>query len=137
MSSQIIQMSAKYLKPLLLALSLFILYRGHNTPGGGFIGGLLAASGYILYMMAYGAKITLIKMWLKPFNLAALGLLIALVSSFFGPMVGEVFMAGQWFSFLEIKLGTPTLFDVGVYLTVTGVMLIIMIAIFENLETWN
>lgn len=137
MSSQIIQMSARYLKPLLLALSLYVLYRGHNTPGGGFIGGLLAASGYILYMMAFGAKVTLSKMWLKPFNLAALGLLIALVSGFFGPVVGEVFMAGQWFDFLGIKLGTPTLFDVGVYFTVIGVMLIIMIAIFENLETWN
>lgn len=137
MSSQILLMTARYLKPLLLVLSLVVLYRGHNIPGGGFIGGLLAASGYILYMMAFGAKTTLEKMWIKPFALMAVGLTVALISGFFGPVAGELFMTGQWISVFGIKLGTPTLFDVGIYLTVIAVMLVIMIAIFENLETWN
>lgn len=137
MSSQILQLAAKYLKPMLLVLSIFVLYRGHNLPGGGFIGGLLAASGYILYMMAFGAKTTLDKMWIKPFALMAVGLTVALASGLFGPFLGEMFMAGKWFSLFGVKLGTPTLFDVGVYLTVIAVMLVIMIAIFENLETWN
>ncbi|MBE0637972.1 MAG: Na(+)/H(+) antiporter subunit B [Bacteroidales bacterium] len=130
-------MAARYLKPMLLILSLYVLYRGHNVPGGGFIGGLMAASGYILYMMAFGAKATVEQMWIKPFALMALGLTVALTSGFFGPLIGELFMAGQWISVLGVKLGTPTLFDVGVYLTVIAVILVIMIAIFENLETWN
>lgn len=137
MRSIVLQIAAKYLKPLFIILSIAVLYRGHNIPGGGFIGGLLAASGYILYMMAYGAKATVEKMWIRPFGLVALGLLLALGSGFFGPVIGDLFMEGQWISVFGIKLGTPTLFDVGVYFTVIAVMLIIMIAIFENLETWN
>jgi multisubunit Na+/H+ antiporter MnhB subunit len=137
MESTAIRLAAKYLKPLLVILSLIVLYRGHNIPGGGFIGGLLAASGYIIYMMAYGAKSTLEKMWIKPFGLMALGLSLAMLSGFISPMIGETFMTGQWLSIAGVKLGTPTLFDVGVYFTVIAVMLVIMIAIFENLETWN
>ncbi len=137
MESTAIRLAAKYLKPLLVILSLIVLYRGHNIPGGGFIGGLLAATGYIIYMMAYGAKSTVEKMWIKPFGLMALGLLLAALSGFIAPIAGEVFMTGRWFSIAGVKLGTPTLFDVGVYFTVIAVMLVIMIAIFENLETWN
>jgi multisubunit Na+/H+ antiporter MnhB subunit len=137
MKSTLLRIVARYLKPLLVIISVIVLYRGHNIPGGGFIGGLLAASGYIIYMMAYGAKITLDKMWIKPFGLMALGLLIALGSGLVGSSIAEPFMTGQWVSVAGIKLGTPTLFDVGVYFTVIGVMLVIMIAIFENLETWN
>jgi multisubunit Na+/H+ antiporter MnhB subunit len=137
MKSIVLRIAANYLKSLLVILSVIVLYRGHNIPGGGFIGGLLAASGYIIYMMAYGAKITLDKMWIKPFGLMALGLLIALGSGLVGPAIAEPFMTGLWFSVAGLKLGTPTLFDVGVYFTVIGVMLVIMIAIFENLETWN
>lgn len=137
MESTALRLAAKYLKPLLVILSLIVLYRGHNIPGGGFIGGLLAATGYIIYMMAYGAKPTVEKMWIKPFGLMALGLLLAVMSGFIGSALGDPFMTGQWISIAGIKLGTPTLFDVGVYFTVIATMLVIMIAIFENLETWN
>lgn len=137
MKSTVLRIASGYLKPLLVILSVIVLYRGHNIPGGGFIGGLLAASGYIIYMMAYGAGPTLDKMWIKPFGLMAMGLLIAVGSGLFGSAIGEPFMTGQWFAVAGIKLGTPTLFDVGVYFTVIGVLLVIMIAIFENLETWN
>lgn len=132
MSSAILHMSARFIKPMFVIISLVVLYRGHNLPGGGFIGGLLAASGYIFYMMAYDVKTTLDKMWLKPFQLMGIGLLLALTSGFFGIFSAEPFMTGEWISLLGIKLGSPTLFDVGVYFTVIGVILTIMVAILDK-----
>lgn len=134
MSSQILQISAKYIKPLFLIISLVVLYRGHNLPGGGFIGGLLAASGYIFYMMTFDAKTTIKKMWIKPFQLMGLGILLAVASGFFGFFNADPFMTGQWVTVLGIKLGSPTIFDVGVYFTVIGVVLTVMVAILDKQE---
>jgi len=137
MRSQLLLISAKYIKPLFLIISLIVLYRGHNLPGGGFIGGLLAASGYIYYMMAYDVENVIRKMWIKPNKLMALGLMIALVSGFFSVFNSESFMTGKWISLFGVKLGTPTLFDVGVYLTVFGVMLTIMMSVLDKQEKWD
>lgn len=132
MSSAILHMSARFIKPIFIVISVVVLYRGHNLPGGGFIGGLLAASGYIFYMMAYDVKSTLDKMWLKPFPLMGIGLLLALTSGFIAVFSSKPFMTGEWVSVLGIKLGSPTLFDVGVYFTVIGVNLTIMVAILDK-----
>lgn len=132
MNSLILHISARYIQYLFLILSVVVLYRGHNLPGGGFIGGLLAASGYIFYMMAFDVKTTLKKMWIKPFQLMALGLLLAVSSGFFGFFNAEPFMTGQWMEVLGVKLGSPTLFDVGVYFTVIGVILTVMVAILDK-----
>ncbi len=48
MHSTILTIANRYLGPILIALSLIALYRGHNYPGGGFIGGLIAASAILL-----------------------------------------------------------------------------------------
>mgnify|MGYP000273018052 CR=1 FL=1 len=55
MRSLILQTATRALLPLLLLFSLFILLRGHNEPGGGFIGGLLAAGGLSLYTLGFDA----------------------------------------------------------------------------------
>jgi multisubunit Na+/H+ antiporter MnhB subunit len=132
MNSQILHIAARYIKPMFLIISLVVLYRGHNLPGGGFIGGLLAASGYIFYMMAFDVKTTIKKMWIKPFPLMGLGIFLAVLSGFFGVFSADLFMQGQWIDIYGIKLGSPTLFDVGVYLTVIGVVLTVMEAILEK-----
>jgi multisubunit Na+/H+ antiporter MnhB subunit len=137
MNSQILHISARFIKPLFILLSLYVLYRGHNLPGGGFIGGLLAASGYIFYMMAFDVKTTLDKMLISPQNLMPLGLLLAFGSGFFAVLNGEPFMTGRWITVLGIKLGTPTLFDVGVYLTVIGVVITIMSSILQKYKPWE
>jgi len=134
MSSQILHISARYIKPLFVIISIVVLYRGHNLPGGGFIGGLLAASGYIFYMLAYDVKTTVGRMWIKPFQLMAVGLFLAISSGFIGFFDAEPFMTGNWISVFGVKLGSPTLFDVGVYFTVIGVILTIMVAILDKQE---
>lgn len=137
MNTQILLISAPVIKPMFIILSLFVLYRGHNLPGGGFIGGLLAASGYVFYMMAYDVETTLQKMLISPLQLMALGLLLAFSSGLPAILHSEPFMTGQWLSFFGIKLGTPTLFDVGVYLTVLGVLVTVMGAILEKEKKWD
>lgn len=53
MDSIILRTAARYLMPLFLLFSVIILLRGHNAPGGGFIGGLLAAGAFVFYAIAY------------------------------------------------------------------------------------
>lgn len=137
MRSQLLLISAKYIKPIFLVISLVVLYRGHNLPGGGFIGGLLAASGYIYYMMAYDVNKVIGKMWIKPNSLMAFGLLMAVLSGFPAIFDATNFMTGRWVSIFGVKLGTPTLFDVGVYLAVFGVMLTIMMSVLDKQKKWD
>jgi multicomponent Na+:H+ antiporter subunit B len=131
MNSLILRIAARYLTPLLMLFSLFILYRGHNAPGGGFIGGLLAAAALALYAIANNAESASRKLRINPRSLIATGLLIALLSGLFSIFLGDPFLTGQWiFPELpivgQLPLGTPLLFDIGVYLVVIGVMLLIV-----------
>lgn len=122
----IFQVGAGILLPVCIVLSLIALYRGHNEPGGGFIGGLIFAAGYIIYAMAWGEKSARTKLKLSPIAYIGFGLIIALVSGLFGPAVGLPFMAALWLPDFtlpllgKVHLGTPLLFDVGVFLTVIG-----------------
>ncbi len=137
MESIILQIAARHLKPILFVLSLVVLYRGHNEPGGGFIGGLLFGSAYILYAMAFGVEKTRNSIFINPIDLTAAGLLLAILSGLPALIPGEVFMTGQWATLFagtvaEIKLGTPLIFDVGVYLSVAGMLVLLMFSIMEE-----
>ena len=54
MNTLIFRTMAPYLTSLMLLFSVFVLLRGHNEPGGGFIGGLIAASAFAIYGIAFG-----------------------------------------------------------------------------------
>jgi multisubunit Na+/H+ antiporter MnhB subunit len=107
-------------------LSLIVLWRGHNEPGGGFIGGLLGAAAMILLVLAYGVDYATRKMWIPPHVLMAIGLLTAGGSGLLSIMAGKSFLTGLWLPTFSlpllgsIHLGTPLIFDIGVYLTVFG-----------------
>lgn len=110
--------------PILLLLSLFMLVRGHNLPGGGFIGGLLAASAFILQIIAYGPVHVRKIIPVNFLSLAAVGVIFAAVWGLIGLVTGQAYMLAFWLKepIPGIgKLGTPVLFDIGVYLTVIGV----------------
>lgn len=137
MESIILQIAARHMRPLLIGLSLIVLYRGHNEPGGGFIGGLMFGAAYILYAMAFGVVKTQKSIFFHPINLTAVGLLIALISGLPALLLNDSFMTGEWYTFfqgtmMELKLGTPLIFDVGVYFAVAGMLMLVMFSIMEE-----
>lgn len=135
MRSVILSIATRYLLPLLLLFSLFILIRGHNEPGGGFIGGLIAAAALILYGLAYTPAHARRVLRVTPRALIGAGLTVALTSGLISLAMGQPFMTGLWLEEsvpILGKLGTPFIFDVGVYLTVIGVTLLILLSLAEE-----
>lgn len=135
MSSLILSIATRYLLPLLLLLSLYLLARGHNAPGGGFIGGLVASSAFALYALAHSAEQARRVLRVEPRALIAMGLLIALASACLSLFLGRPFMTSLWIerSIPAVgKLGTPLVFDTGVYLVVVGVSLMIILTLMES-----
>jgi multicomponent Na+:H+ antiporter subunit B len=135
MHSIILSTATRYLLPLLLMFSIFLLLRGHNEPGGGFVGGLVAAAALALYGMALGLRSARQVLGVDPRTLITFGLLVTAISGLPGLVSGRAFMAGLWSAqALPVigKLGTPLLFDAGVYLVVIGVTLTIIFALMEN-----
>ncbi len=126
MNSIILQIAARHIKALLVLFAIIALLRGHNYPGGGFIGGLLAALSVIYYGFAFNAKQVRDKLKISPTTYIALGLSLV-VLSFVPSILNQLeLMQGVWLKVQipilgELKLGTPLLFDIGVFLTVIGV----------------
>jgi len=135
MSSVVLQTAARVVMPVMLLLSLVTLIRGHNEPGGGFVGGLLAAAGFALYAQAYRVDDARRLLRADPRSLLGAGLLVGLASGLPGALTGGAFMEGRWFTLsipatsASVKLGTPLLFDVGVYLVVLGITLTMIFAL--------
>jgi multicomponent Na+:H+ antiporter subunit B len=135
MRSIIFASASKYLLPLLLLFSFYILLRGHNDPGGGFIGGLVAAAAYSLFTIANGVQSARLALGVQPSKLIAFGLLFAGASGLIPLFYGMPFMTGMWPDIIIPgigKLSTPLLFDTGVYLVVIGVILIIIFSLAEE-----
>ena len=138
MSSLILRTAARYLIPLLLLFSILTLLRGHNLPGGGFVGGLLAATAFALYVFAWDAAAARRAIRADPHLLIGTGLLIALLSGFVGMFGGKSYLTGTWgylgFSEHKQALGTPIFFDIAVYLVVIGASLMIILSLTEQEE---
>jgi multicomponent Na+:H+ antiporter subunit B len=117
--------------PLLLLFAVFLLLRGHNQPGGGFVGGLVAASAFALYSIAFGVQRARQALLVKPMTLLGTGLLIALVSGLLAVLRGQPFLTASWIAG-PVALGTPVLFDVGVFLVVAGVVLMMTFSLAEQ-----
>lgn len=119
---------------ILLGFSLYLFLAGHNSPGGGFIGGLVTAAAIVLLYMAYGIKFV---GKILPVNfrlLIPIGLLVALLTSmgsfvFDVPFLSHTYDYFEFPIFGEVELATAMLFDLGVYLTVVGVT----VTIIENI----
>jgi multicomponent Na+:H+ antiporter subunit A len=131
LTSSIFQTGVRLLMPLLLLFAVFLLLRGHNEPGGGFVGGLVAAAAFALFMIAYGVKRARQALGVQPMTLLASGLLIALVSGLPALLAGQPFLTSQWVM-EPIALGTPLLFDLGVFGVVTGVVLTMIFYLAEE-----
>ena len=138
MNSLILNAATRILVSLMLVFSLFMLLRGHNEPGGGFIGGLLAATGFALYAMAHGTAAARKAIRLDPRTIAMIGLAIALLAGIAAAVAGDPLFTGLWL-FLDtgtggkgLPISTVLVFDIGVYLVVIGSMLTFVFALGEE-----
>lgn len=137
MNSVILATVSRLLSGLLLVFSVFLLLRGHNLPGGGFVGGLVAACAVILHALASGFSAARRMLWIDPRTLMALGLLVAICSGLVALGEGLPFLTGLWDKApLPVvgKIGTPLVFDCGVYLVVLGVTCLIVFSLVEDGE---
>lgn len=137
MNSLILRTATRFLVALLLLFSIFLLLRGHNEPGGGFVGGLVAAGAFVLYAMANDVASARRALSAEPHIFIGAGLLMALVSGLVPLFGGWPFLTGLWFYFglpgeNSLELGTPLFFDIGVYLAVLGVTLMIILTLAEE-----
>ncbi len=133
--SILLSIAARYLMPLMLVFSVFLLIRGHNEVGGGFVGGLVATSALMLYAIALSPAALRKLLPVEPRLLVSIGLLSALLSGVIPMLAGKPFMTGLWMkSPIPVigKIGTPILFDTGVYLVVIGVVVWILLTLAEE-----
>jgi multicomponent Na+:H+ antiporter subunit B len=136
MKSSILQTATRYLLPILLMFSVFLLLRGHYSPGGGFVGGLVAAIAFVLHSLAYGTDSTMNILHYKPLSLIPIGLGVSVISMFLPVFFGSPVMTGLWLNDpipVIGAIGTALFFDIGVYLVVIGTVLTILFTI--SLET--
>lgn len=136
MNTLIFRTVAPFLTALMLLFSIFVLLRGHNEPGGGFIGGLIAASAFAIYGIAFGVQAVRRALYFHPMSIAGCGLFVATLSGFVSAPLGLPFMTGVWIYptlfGVEVPLATVVSFDVGVYLVVLGAFTSIALALEER-----
>ena len=130
-TSIIFRTAARLLMPLILLFSVFLLLRGHNEPGGGFVGGLVAAAAFALYGIAFGVERARQALLVRPLTLLGTGLLIALGTGLTSMMRGQPFLTAQWI-LDPVAVGTPAVFDIGVFLVVAGVVLMMLFNLAEE-----
>jgi multicomponent Na+:H+ antiporter subunit B len=142
MNSLILSAATRFLAPLMLAYSLFILLRGHNEPGGGFIGGLIASVTFALYAKAEGTSAARRALRVDPSMLSLTGVFIAVAAGVWGWVGKGYFLAGIWpFLYKDdaghehgLPVGSALVFDVGVYLVVVGALVALFLTLEEDAQ---
>jgi multicomponent Na+:H+ antiporter subunit B len=131
MTSLILRTGTRVLMPLLLLFGLFLLQRGHNAAGGGFSGGLVVAAAYALHSFAFGVAAARRALLMDPSRLIGMGLLFALGSGLLPLLAGREFLKSLWL-YPDMGIGSPLLFDLGVFLVVIGVVATITFTLEEE-----
>lgn len=138
MRTLIFRTIAPFLASLMIVFSVFVLLRGHNEPGGGFIGGLIAASALAIYGIASGVAAVRRAIYFHPMNIAAFGVLLGSAAGMLSIFFGVPFMTGLWtyphILGVELALSTVLFFDIGVYFAVVGTIASIALALEERDE---
>ncbi len=135
MNSLILRTATPFLVGLTVLFSIYVLLRGHNEPGGGFIGGLIGASAFATYAIAEGVGAARRALVMHPIAIAGSGLFIAALSGAMSLLFADAFLTGQWWfpAFNpDLKyISTVVLFDIGVYLVVVGAIVAIICGLEE------
>jgi len=137
MQSRILRTATRVLVSLILMFSVYLLLRGHNSPGGGFSGALVAGTGFALFIIAEGAASVRRALRIDPRLLIVFGMGLALISGALAAFAGKPFLTGLWWTVVELPgyqlvVGTPFFFDLGVYAIVLGMILTVILALEEG-----
>jgi len=133
----LLQSITKVIVFIILTLALYLFFSGHNNPGGGFVGGLVLASCFVLMLLAFDIE-TVRKGIPVDFKLvAASGAAIVVLTGLGGTIFGEAFLKQTFATFHfsifgEVELSTVTIFESGVALAVVGVVVTIILSISED-----
>lgn len=124
MQTLIFRTATPFLTGLMLMFSVFVLLRGHNEPGGGFTGGLIAASAFAIHGIAFGVPAVRRALYFHPMAIAGFGLFASAVAGLPSLLFGVPFLTGLWSApslfGIRVDLSTVMVFDIGVYLVVVG-----------------
>jgi multicomponent Na+:H+ antiporter subunit B len=139
MNTVIFRTIAPLIVAIMLVFSVYVCLRGHNEPGGGFIGGLIAASALAIWSMAAGVEAARKALRVDPLALAGAGVFAAALSGLASAFTNSPFMTSIW---LYLDLGdttvpfsTPMVFDIGVYFVVFGTISSIALALQSGEES--
>lgn len=134
----ILQTVTKMIVFIILVFAVYILFSGHHHPGGGFIGGLITASAFVLLYLAFDLEGMQRVVPIDFIKMTAVGLLIAVLTGAGSFLFGEPFLS-HTFGYVDLpvfgddtELATAVLFDIGVYLTVIGITMTIILTIGED-----
>ncbi|MBR9876575.1 MAG: DUF4040 domain-containing protein [Vibrionaceae bacterium] len=131
--SLIFSTTAHIVFTLMLMFSLYLLLRGHNEPGGGFIGALIAVIGFALMMYAESPKYVRDRLYYSPLSIAMFGISLSFMAGLLGLALNLPFLTGLWWKDI-LPLGTPLLFDLGIYFAVIGGVMGVMLHVNEVLD---
>lgn len=115
-------------------LALFLFFRGHNLPGGGFIAGLVTALSLLLIVFVVGVHGVRRLLRFNPMTLAVAGVLIAMGTAALPTILGLPVLHHLHHYLGSLYVGTPMLFDLGVYCTVVGVSLKLILPLMKSVH---
>ena len=132
MNSIILKTATRLLGGIVVVFAIYLLWRGHHAPGGGFIAALVTATGFALVALAEGPGIVRQGLFFAPQHLISAGIGLALFAGSLALMRGQPFLTGIWWPPQNALVGTPLLFDAGVFLVVLGAILTVLLALEET-----
>ncbi|TKT82522.1 MnhB domain-containing protein [Aquamicrobium sp. LC103] len=132
MNSLILRTTSRAVLPAALLFSVYVLLRGHNEPGGGFVGGLIAAAGIAVHALPRGRDALMALLRMSPKTIIGIGLVLGLAAGLPALLMAEPFLTHQWAFPGGVALSTTLVFDVGVYLAVVGSVLTFLSYYLEN-----
>jgi multisubunit Na+/H+ antiporter MnhB subunit len=132
MKSVILTAAARLVSAIVLVFAVYLLWRGHHAPGGGFIAALVACAGFALIALAEGPQTLRRGLFILPQHLIGAGIGLAIGAGMLAMVHNKPFLTGLWWPRDHAIVGTPILFDLAVFLVVIGSILTVLLALEEN-----
>lgn len=140
--SLILDEADRWLFLVVLLVSVYLTFRGHNAPGGGFIGGLVASAAFVLRYLAQRQSVDRIYDVFKPPVILGVGLSTSVITGLIPVLLGDSFLESHIWRiqlpiFGDVKVVSSMFFDLGVYLLVVGVVLSVLVALGVNQDEFD